>query len=335
MKFQRHTLILLLALALQSATVSAQGYKRYPTLEHFTNTWCSSCASRNPAMFTYLNGFAGQYHHMSIHPSIPYAGCELYKHNTVENTARKTYYSVASTPSVYMNGSYVSASTLLPPASFTTALLQKSALGIQVTETTGATRQATVTIHRSGGLLPGTQNYVLHVAVLEKTLNYASPNGEQVHHNVFRKFLTPTAGLAYTPPATDGGNTVNTFTYSMDAAWNPAEIYLIAFVQNTGSKDILNSGTRFDNFSVDTNEPIAVDAQVQITPNPVEDNLTIHSANTIQSVKVLSMQGRIIAEQVEVQDTAVQLDAINWKSGIYIVQVRTNKGIKTEKVIKI
>nr|MBK9652878.1 hypothetical protein [Bacteroidota bacterium] len=60
-------------------------------VEHFTNTWCSICASKNPAMYQTLSNYP-QVLHIAFHPSSPYPGCVFNVQNMAENDARANYY---------------------------------------------------------------------------------------------------------------------------------------------------------------------------------------------------------------------------------------------------
>jgi hypothetical protein len=94
----------------------------------------------------------------------------------------------------------------------------------------------------------GTQpsgNYSLLAAVVEKTVNYAAPNGESVHRNVFRQFLTPTAGQPFTLPAQGGGQILTVFNYPLNIGVS-SELYVVAWLFDNTTKAVLNSGTRFD-----------------------------------------------------------------------------------------
>lgn len=79
-------------------------------VEHFTNTKCSVCASRNPGFQTNLNAHP-DVRQISIHPSSPYSTCLLSQQNTVDNDARTNYYGVyGGTPRLVINGTVISAS---------------------------------------------------------------------------------------------------------------------------------------------------------------------------------------------------------------------------------
>jgi len=62
-------------------------------VEHFTNTRCGICASRNPGFFTNLNNNPDVIH-LAIHPSSPYSSCVFNQHNSVDNDDRTNYYGI-------------------------------------------------------------------------------------------------------------------------------------------------------------------------------------------------------------------------------------------------
>ncbi|MBN4065825.1 T9SS type A sorting domain-containing protein, partial [Candidatus Amoebophilus asiaticus] len=86
------------------------------------------------------------------------------------------------------------------------------------------------------------------VAIVEQEINYPAPpgsNGEKNFYNVFRKMLTNMAGDTCNL-AMQGDSVTFTYSYQMDTLWDSTRIYALAYVQNTDTKEIINSGTRFD-----------------------------------------------------------------------------------------
>jgi hypothetical protein len=68
------------SLLLNLGLIYAQVAKK-TIVEHFTNTKCSICASRNPGFHTNLNANPA-IQSISIHPSSPYSTCFLSQQNT-------------------------------------------------------------------------------------------------------------------------------------------------------------------------------------------------------------------------------------------------------------
>ena len=100
--------------------------KKYVLLEHFTNSKCPICASKNPAFYNLIANYPDDVHHIAYHPPIPYNTCVFYLDNPTENSGRASVYSINGTPRVALNGS-------LAPVSG--ALLQQALLTAEIGET--------------------------------------------------------------------------------------------------------------------------------------------------------------------------------------------------------
>ncbi|HHH50423.1 MAG TPA: Omp28-related outer membrane protein, partial [Saprospiraceae bacterium] len=223
-----------------------QNVKKIPLVEHFSNTRCPICASKSPALNNTLKANEGKLHHITYHPPYPYDDCIFYLANKAGNQGRANYYNVPGTPRAYLNGVKTSGSKLLPEESLASALELSSPVGIIVTEDVIAGNNtmhtAEITLKTLGDKPDG--NYKLYVAVVEKKIDYNAPNGETVHHDVFRKFLNfnTSSGQDIALPA-KGDSLVLNFNFTIDNNWQEEEIYVLAFVQNDSDKSILNSGT--------------------------------------------------------------------------------------------
>src|SRR5690606_36281551 len=79
-------------------------------VEHFTNTLCSVCASRNPGFKANLNN-ESNYTLLSIHPSSPYPSCLFNNHDKRGNDGRTKFYGIyGGTPRIAVNGTVISSS---------------------------------------------------------------------------------------------------------------------------------------------------------------------------------------------------------------------------------
>lgn len=110
-----------------------------------------------------------------------------------------------------------------------------------------------------------------------------------------------------------------------DAVENTADIYFdfnFPIVTNTTSTVVTELGTgEFENTSV------------AVYPNPVKDLLTISAKDSITSVQVFDIQGRLLETYPNNISTAT-IDMTSKAKGMYLVKVKTDKGIKTAKIIK-
>lgn len=68
-----------------------------------------------------------------------------------------------------------------------------------------------------------------------------------------------------------------------------------------------------------------------IYPNPVNDDLTISTDETIESVQVLDLVGKTVISSSAVNGS---VNVSSLKSGIYVVKVNSSKGSATSKFVK-
>ncbi len=324
-------IITIFVLTAMSLPLFSQGAKKFVLLEHLTNSECSICASRNPALFSLIENYPDDVHHMAIHPSVPYPSCVFYNANQADNNARKDYYNIFGTPQLFMLGTKAnSGSTLLSEADLQAQLGQTSPLQILVDETTGNdTRDVTVTVNSLETAPTG--DLRLFVAVLEKEINQTTGNGESVHHNVLRDFISENTGDPVTPSAPGGSVTFN-YNYSIDANWNADEIYVLAFVQIFDTKEVINSGSSLDPVipsSVKNNN--FNELGLTLMPNPAKDKVNIQFNEEVSGKTTVTIFN-LLGQQVffkEVINTQIELN-LNLNKGIYLVQVENGakKSIK-------
>ncbi len=311
--------------------------KKFILLEHFTNSKCSICASKNPAFYNIINTVANakNIHHLSIHPSTPYSDCVFYQANTVENQAIANFYNVVGTPVLFLNGASASGSTLITQAKLDAAAALTSPITIIVTETANANGSTDVKVAiKTVDAANTSGNFVLNVALSEKTVNQTTPNGESVHRDVFRDMLTTTAGTSITLPAV-GQSTEHTFNYTAQSGWKPSELFVTAYVRNLATKAILQSGTRFDAIVLETSQPIE-NQSVSLFPNPATDQIFVSSENIIiESIDVFNAAGQRVFAQTEGIGTAkIAVKTGDLALGIYFTKVKTRTGTSFGKFVK-
>ena len=323
--------LLAFLLLMANFALSQTSAKRYIMLEHFTNTRCSVCASQNPGFFSTIANFEDDVHHIAYHPPFPYNSCVFYQANTAQNSARATFYSIPGTPRVLRNGTNSTTAGQVTAAILQGLQDQTSPIGFTVSETSGASRTATVQIHTFGDAPSG--NLRLFVAVAEREIAYASPNGETLHHNVFRKMLTNISGDAFTPAAS--GNTATlTFNYSIESSWNADEIYVLAFVQNIDTKEVLNSGTRFDPVVTATDEAINA-LNVKLFPNPTSGLVYLQFQEAISgTVSLFDVSGVVLWSRPLENEATTAVNISHQPVGIYYLRVQSNEGTAVHRVVR-
>jgi len=84
-----------------------------------------------------------------------------------------------------------------------------------------------------------------------------------------------------------------------------------------------------------TFEAVGIDENainVAIYPNPVTDILNINSNSKVSNVKVMNNIGQTI-DNIDVNGMEVTINTSTYGSGIYFIQIETEKGISTQKII--
>jgi hypothetical protein len=325
----------LFLLAFFTASEAQTLAKKYVLLEHFTNSKCSICASRNPAFYNLIGqpAHADDIHHISIHPPVPYNSCVFYLANPTENATWAALYDIQGTPRVAVNGELIPPSgALLPLATLQAELGQTSPLHVAVTETTAGTQRSVTITATALAPIPG-GTYRLYAALAEKTINMVTSNGEAVHHDVFRKMLPSMDGEAFVPPA-PGQSVSFTYNYAIAAGWNGEEIFTTAFIKNTATGEVLNSGTRFDAALVSATDPAAA-RPLQIQPNPAGDAARVQvGPGPIHSVEIYDLGGRQFALPFQVNGETLTLETGALEPGVYILRVKGAAGIMVGKMMR-
>lgn len=231
-----------------SLKVEAQA-KKYVLCEHFTNAGCGPCAAQNPIFDTaIIKKNHGKVHQITYHTNWP-GSDPMNAYNATDVQSRVTYYGVSGVPDIELSGNQFSGI----PLGVTQKMIDNiashcSPVRILVKQTpNGSSRDVRIVVHSLLSTPPA--NYVIRAAVIEKEINYTTApgsNGEKHFPDVFRKLLPNAGGDPFTP-APAGDSVVFNYSYSLDITnWDTSKIYIVAFIQNTVTKEILNSGSNID-----------------------------------------------------------------------------------------
>lgn len=297
---------------------------RYATLELFTNTPCPICGSQNPGLFSRLGNYKGEYHLISFYPGQPYSSCIFYQDNTTENITRRQHYSgsILGSPTVAMNGVDFASSSGVTNAVLDNLTGGTSWLHVKVEETTGASREVAIALEdvAGGSLTTGR----LYAVIVEREVLYNAPNGETVHHNVFRRFLTSSSG---DDVDMSSGTASLTYQYDLDNDWVAEEIYVIAWLSDPTSKEIFNSGTRFDPDFTSSISPVQSQLTVNIYPNPADSevNISLPPGVTSADVEVYDHQGRVVQRLKGQQGPLMLMPTNAFSPGRYVVRLLADK----------
>ncbi len=301
-------------------------------VEHFTNTLCSVCASRNPGLYDNVRAQQDVLH-VAYHPSSPYSGCILNQHNKAENDARTNYYSIyGGTPRIVLNGSVQSASLNYASANIFNSFKNISAdVSVNVSQKIeGDLIKSHISIIR----LTNTpyNNLKLHVLYVEDTIFYNAPNGEYTHFDVFRKSANGIQGTDIVLPTNVGDSNIIFTETAINTAWNKNRIYTLAFVQNTSDKNILNVAKSNTNKTSSTGFKTLEELGIKVYPNPAYDFVNIDLLNNEKTkVTIINTLGGVVFNKEIVASEKIDLTIHN--KGIYFLNLENSNGKIVKKII--
>lgn len=328
----KHLLLSLFIVLFSTQEVSSQVTKNI-VLEQFTNTRCGVCANRNPGLFTNLNNNP-EVLHLTVHPSSPYRNCVLNNHNGTENDARTNYYGIfGGTPRIVIQGKVVGASTNYgSSAIFTEHQSQTSAIGINVEtlKSNADSLVAKIVITAAADNTLGSLR--LYAPAVEDTVFYNAPNGEKTHYNVFRKVLLDELT---TVPATSGDSIVLYARVAQHADRDQNQMYVMAILQDANTKAVeqaaISTPIRTKKDETATVKLIK-NTDYSFGPNPVRNVLTLDLKGSKGSIRLLNSYGQEVDASGEESLSTIDLGYLS--EGIYWLQISTDKGIATEKILK-
>lgn len=323
-----------LFLLLFPLAVQAQAPKSI-VVEHFTNSRCSICADQNPAFYQNLANHP-EVKHIAYYPTSPYVNCLLAQHNPTESDARTQYYGLyGSTPKIAIQGVPVSNSPnpFPNPNLYDSYQGQTSAFALKVVQTKELDTIRIRIVLKT--VAPHFFNFLrLYAAVAEDTVFYSSPNGESLHHDVFRKSFFGADGLTITPAPNTGDSVVFESKIGKHPTWNFSRIFSYAIVQNTSTKALVQSdfadpsaGTVAGIQDLKTHE-----SDILLYPNPSFSGFRVdtQSDNNI-SIKIYSSTGSLLISYPNGQQTEL---GKSLPPGMYWIYLQTKNGMKALKWLK-
>ena len=300
-------------------------------LEHFTNSRCSVCAARNPAFYSLINDYP-EVLHIAYHPSSPYSTCIFSQHNPAENDARTNYYGIyGGTPRVVVQGKVVAPQNPLLMASQIEDKLEQAAdfiMYVEQMQSTDEEADVTIVVKRIGNNNP--ENLNLYAVIAEKEIAYNAPNGESLHHDVFRKVLIDTP---VSIPNLGDSLVFNT-NYTIDSEWVANQMYVAVMLQEESSKAVLQSAAS----ELLSNPQSISDQQITVRndlfmPNPAIHNIRLNNEfeNLIIHVEIYDLRGQILLAESDVE----KIDISGLNAGLYVIIARDTEGISySTKLLK-
>lgn len=225
---------------------------RRPLVEHFTQASCGPCASQNPTLYNTLNTF-GAANYVKVTYQTSWPGVDpMHSHYPAGPNDRRTLYGVTGVPNANINGGPTAGpNTAVTSSTLSTAanLMSNFELRPSHRYLTGRDIEVTIVV-KNVGTTNEPAGRILHTAMTEKDITYASPpgsNGETEFFFVVRDMYNASTGASSTAgfsmPAMNAGDSA-TYTFTVAA---PSyirtydEIGFAVFVQDASNNEVYQS----------------------------------------------------------------------------------------------
>jgi hypothetical protein len=321
-------------------TISSFGQRKV-LVEQFTNSGCPPCSQVTPVIASYVNANLTQVLMLAYHTQFPYQD-SMYYENATQSTARVAYYSIGSVPNSKVDGNYYSGQlsstvgTTIPAAS---GIAPRYSIGFIESTLNGNMFHAKV-VFQSTDIANQNQSLVAHIVLAEKKVlksaYLASPgnNSETEYPWVVRRMLPNENGTALINTSIGGLDTVEV-NWTLNNVKDLSELRVVSFVQNINTKAVYQT-------EVSTPQTITgistvgqtSEKKIVVYPTIARDHFTIENLELTHHpmISIYDAIGNLI-QQINTPATTTIISTSNFKSGIYFVQVKSEMGIQTNKVI--
>lgn len=300
----------------------AQNVPKNIILEHFTNTRCSICASRNPALLQNLAS-RPQVLHLSIHPSSPYANCFLSQRNAVTNDARTNFYGIyGGTPRIVINGVVQSPSVNFGSATLFAPFEQDSTaftLDLRISREGSDSVSYTIKIVKTA--FDTLTNAVLFSGIAQDTVFGNGGNGEQAHQQVLVAGRQQVVSL----PMQIGDSVVLTNRFANRPSWEFSRLLAMAVLQHNASKALIQAAKSnlLETGLTASSPQWQLQSDIQLYPNPnkgiVKTNLEAPFRYQLHD-----LQGAVLQEGLAIEGEIRLGEGL--LNGLYLLRLTTTDG---------
>lgn len=253
-----------------SGALSTLGFGQATKLvlvEAFSNASCPPCASNNPQMNTLLANNTAKA--VSVKYQANFPGFDpMNQQNPTESNARRQYYGVNAVPGVMVEGvTGPINSASINQTNIDNPFNAGTALDLSVSHTiTNNFNDISISVSATNlGNVAISGNLVLHVALIEREINFPTPPGttnEKDFYNVMRKMYPNENGTVITSPLSPSTPQSFNLNHTIPSyIYNYGELAVVAWVQDVTTKQVYNAA-----YSAPQQLPAnAVDAGVELT----------------------------------------------------------------------
>lgn len=319
--------------------ISTNAQTRVVLLEQFSNSGCPPCASATPPILNYVDTNPAKIAAIVYHTAFPYLD-SMYYENPTESDARVDFYGSFGVPYSILDGNYYrnNSANLLNAIKNTVnnRASINSSYSISKNNISLINRSLTGSIKFSSLSNNTTDNLAAFIVVVEKRVEKsdykASPgnNTETYYSYVMRKFMTNVNGYALTKKAMNEEESIP-FTWTVENFKDLQELRIVAFVQNLNTKEVYQS-ILFNPFESSTglnNNTLQNDFEVY--PNPSNGSVSIESSSISNfNLHIYDALGKLIRSE-KINNKLFKIEDLS--TGIYQLQIITNEGVTSKKLI--
>lgn len=311
-----------------SFPILAQAEKKV-IIEHFTNTRCGTCASKNPAFYEVLVDYPDVLH-IAYHPSSPYSSCVFNQYNPTENDNRAYFYDAyGGTPRGVIQGNVLPfQNPIVKPEQIEAELGGSSDYDVYITKTklSDTDYKIRLEIERVSG--SEVETIKVYSGLAEEEVAYNAPNGEDMHYDVFRKVIFfDTVNLN-----SIGQKKVIEYEYSTDDEWVEEQIYAYAIIHDNATNAIKQAGSSLTTVSAVGEKKVSELSSI-FYPNPSSGIVKIKSEYNGDFIKFELYN--IVGKKVREFSNTNEMNIADLKEGYYFVRMTDkNQDVFSTRIVK-
>ena len=214
-------------------------------LEDFANTSCAPCVESNKIIEELKETYPERLVSVKFPTNFPGPNDPFYLAGKTYCDFRRSYYNVLFAPTIVLDG------TVKPIPTDKADITQKveSLLNTQALfavnvagSVVGSSYKINVELEIPEITGLNFSEMVLYAVITETNIQFAAPNGETEFFDVMRTVLPSNDGQSLSNVTQSGKYSFN-FEQTLDPQWNSSNINVVAYVQNSGTKEIYQAGS--------------------------------------------------------------------------------------------
>lgn len=325
--------------------------QRVALLEQHTSSTCGPCASINttlsPALTRLSTNLAGsRMSSVKYHQTYPSPGTDPSANSDARS--RHDFYGVTGIPALFMNG--VRMNSIAEPALWDgwadSALVDLRLSGSFDYVNNSLSVRAEVTPF--AGFVG---QHRLHIMVTENAYNYAGTTSQRAFHYALRKALPTVQGTTLATLTMNETQVVEeSFEFTVgnpnptqgsNQLWSGGNnLTVVAFVQNHGSKQVMQAAILPASAMVGVRETNELDQSLSVFPNPAADMLNVAYATTSGGsahILITNMLGQKVMEVNTANGRGEQLETLSLQGlqqGLYHVTILKD-GLRATRTVSV